>query len=185
MPVTRLNHAVMYVSDVRRSVAFYSDVMGFEPVGMTPPGFNGAAFLRASGSTNDHDLGLFEIGASAGASQAGHGQVGLYHLAWEVDTLGELVRTAERLQAVGGLVGASDHGTTKSLYAQRPRRARVRGGLADPCRPAGGVRSQSADQHPAARPATRGRSFWGRDPWRDRYLDTRLSDRSDASRACG
>jgi catechol-2,3-dioxygenase len=120
MPVTRLNHAVMYVSDVRRSVAFYQDVMGFEPVSMLPAGSGGAAFLRASGSTNDHDLGLFEVGASAEPSQAGHGQVGLYHLAWEVDTLAELQRTAERLQEAGALVGASDHGTTKSLYAKDP-----------------------------------------------------------------
>jgi catechol-2,3-dioxygenase len=120
MPVTRLNHAVMYVSDVRRSVAFYQDVMGFEPVKMLPSGVGGAAFLRASGSTNDHDLGLFEIGTSAHASQAGRGQVGLYHLAWEVDTLGELQRTAQRLSAAGALVGASDHGTTKSLYAKDP-----------------------------------------------------------------
>lgn len=120
MPVTRLNHAVMYVSDVRRSVAFYQDIMGFEPINMLPAGFNSAAFLRASGSTNDHDLGLFEIGSSAQASQAGRGQVGLYHLAWEVDTLGELQRTAERLSKAGALVGSSDHGSTKSLYAKDP-----------------------------------------------------------------
>ena len=84
------------------------------------PGFGGAAFLRAGGSTNDHDLGIFEIGADARPSQAGHGQVGLYHLAWEVDTLGELQRTAQRLSEAGALVGASDHGTTKSLYAKDP-----------------------------------------------------------------
>lgn len=120
MPVTRLNHAVIYVSDARRSVAFYCDVMGFEPVSMTPAGFGGAAFLRARGSTNDHDLGLFEIGTSSRASQAGHGEVGLYHLAWEVDTLAELQRTAERLAAADALVGASNHGTTKSLYAKDP-----------------------------------------------------------------
>src|ERR1700712_4019260 len=101
VPVTRLNHAVMYVSDVRRSVAFYHEVLGFEPISMLPAGFTGAAFLKAPGSTNDHDLGLFEIGASARASQAGHGQVGLYHLAWEVDTLGELQATAQRLAAAG------------------------------------------------------------------------------------
>ena len=46
--------------------------------------------------------------------------MGLYHLAWEVDTLGELARTAERLRAAGALVGASNHGTTKSLYAKDP-----------------------------------------------------------------
>ncbi|HEX4015364.1 MAG TPA: VOC family protein [Frankiaceae bacterium] len=120
MPVTRLNHAVLYVSDVRRSVDFYSKVMGFEPVGMLPEDFHGAAFLRAGGSTNDHDLGLFEIGSSAAPSAAGAGQVGMYHLAWEVNTLAELSRFAEALSAADALVGASDHGTTKSLYAKDP-----------------------------------------------------------------
>jgi catechol 2,3-dioxygenase-like lactoylglutathione lyase family enzyme len=120
MPVTRLNHAVLYVSDVRRSVDFYCNVMGFEPVGMLPEGFHGAAFLRAAGSTNDHDLGLFEIGSAAAPSGAGKGQVGMYHLAWEVNTLAELSRFAEQLTAAGALVGASDHGTTKSLYAKDP-----------------------------------------------------------------
>jgi catechol 2,3-dioxygenase-like lactoylglutathione lyase family enzyme len=122
MPVTRLNHAVMYVSDVARSVKFYTEVMGFHPVNLieSNPQFGGAAFLQADGSTNDHDLGLFGIGASASPSQAGRGQVGMYHLAWEVDTLGELQRAAERLSAAGALVGASDHGTTKSLYAKDP-----------------------------------------------------------------
>ena len=59
---------------------------------MTPEGFVGAAFLQAAGSTNDHDLGLFEMGAGAGPSGAGRSTVGLYHLAWEVDTLDELAR---------------------------------------------------------------------------------------------
>src|SRR3954463_15967978 len=120
MPIHRLNHAVLYVRDVRRSVDFYSNVLGFRPVSMVPQGFSGAAFLQAPGSTNDHDLGLFEIGEAAGPSQAGRATVGLYHLAWEVDTLDELEVTAARLSAAGALVGASDHGTTKSLYGKDP-----------------------------------------------------------------
>jgi catechol-2,3-dioxygenase len=46
--------------------------------------------------------------------------VGLYHLAWEVDTLDELDRLAKKLTEVGSLVGSSDHGTTKALYAHDP-----------------------------------------------------------------
>jgi catechol-2,3-dioxygenase len=80
----------------------------------------GAAFLQASGSTNDHDLGLFEIGSDAAASSAGRGMVGLYHLAWEVDTLDELERIARTLAEMGALHGASDHSTTKALYAKDP-----------------------------------------------------------------
>jgi catechol-2,3-dioxygenase len=116
MPVHRLNHAVLYVTDVERSVAFYRDALGFRTV----ISFPGAAFLQAPGSTNDHDLGLFEIGQAAGPSNAGRGTVGLYHLAWEVDTLAELERLAGVLADSGALVGASDHGTTKSLYAKDP-----------------------------------------------------------------
>ena len=116
MPVTRLNHAVLYVRDLDTSTRFYVDVLGFRPVMSMP----GAAFLQAEGSSNDHDLGLFEIGAAAGASTAGRSTVGLYHLAWEVDTLDELDRLAQRLTAAGALAGASDHGTTKALYAKDP-----------------------------------------------------------------
>jgi hypothetical protein len=79
-----------------------------------------AAFLRAPGSTNDHDLGVFQIGGSAGPSAAGRSTVGLYHLAWEVDTLDELERLRDVLQQRGALVGTSDHVTTKSLYARDP-----------------------------------------------------------------
>ncbi|WP_433348733.1 VOC family protein [Micromonospora sp. CA-111912] len=120
MGIHRLNHAVLYVSDLARSVAFYRDVLGFRVIPMTPDGFRGAAFLQAAGSTNDHDLGLFELGGAASRSTAGRATVGLYHLAWEVDTLDELAGTAERLTAAGALVGSSDHGTTKSLYGQDP-----------------------------------------------------------------
>lgn len=122
MGVTRLNHAVLYVSDLARSVAFYRDVMGFRIIPMTPDGSRGAAFLQAPESTNDHDLGLFEIGAGAAHPPAGRGTVGLYHLAWEVDTLDELEATMVRLANAGALVGSSDHGTTKSLYGKDPDR---------------------------------------------------------------
>src|SRR5438045_7252206 len=117
MPVQRLNHAVLYVRDVERSSAFYRDVLGFR-VKMEMPG--AAVFLQAPGSTNDHDLGTFAIGAGAGPSEAGRRTVGLYHLAWEVDTLAELARLRDVLSERGALVGASDHGTTKSLYAHDP-----------------------------------------------------------------
>lgn len=119
MAVHRLNHAVLYVRDVERSVEFYRDVLGFRPLS-DMAGLKGAAFLQAEGSSNDHDLGLFEVGAAAGPSQAGRQTVGLYHLAWEVETLADLQRIAAKLTEAGALVGASDHATTKALYAADP-----------------------------------------------------------------
>lgn len=118
MPITRLNHAVLYVRDADVAARFYEEALGFRRLDMGP--FRGAAFLQAPGSTNDHDLGLFSIGEGAGPSEAGRRTVGLYHLAWEVDTLEELSRIAGALSERGALVGASDHGTTKSLYAKDP-----------------------------------------------------------------
>lgn len=119
MPVRRLNHAVLYVRDVKASVAFYAEVLGFAPIaGMAE--LEGAAFLRAPSSTNDHDLGLFEVGAAAGPSGAGRATVGLYHLAWEVETLADLAEVGGRLTARGALSGATDHATTKALYGKDP-----------------------------------------------------------------
>jgi catechol-2,3-dioxygenase len=116
MAVKRLNHAVLYVRDVDRSVRFYEEALGFTVAVQLP----GAAFLKVPDSHNDHDLGLFAIGMNAADSPAGRGAVGLYHLAWEVETLGELQQVAERLSRMGALVGASDHSTTKALYAKDP-----------------------------------------------------------------
>jgi catechol-2,3-dioxygenase len=115
MPVRRLNHAVLYVRELSRSVAFYTGALGLTVAEEIP---QRAAFLRARDSLNDHDLGLFAIGATAPGPQPGH--VGLYHLAWEVGTLGELAGTADALRERGALVGASDHLVSKSLYAKDP-----------------------------------------------------------------
>lgn len=117
MPIHRLNHAVLYVRDAERSAHFYEETLGFRRLPMEIPG---AVFLRAEGSNNDHDLGLFSIGGSAVNSPAGRGAVGLYHLAWEVDTLIDLERIAHRLSEVGALIGATDHGSTKALYGRDP-----------------------------------------------------------------
>ncbi|TQF74221.1 VOC family protein [Rhodococcus spelaei] len=115
MSIRRLNHAVLFVADLERSLAFYRDVLGFRPL---PGGFPGAAFLQAAGSANDHDLGLFQ--SPSGPSRARQGDVGLYHLAWEVGTLAELAEMRGKLSAAGALVGASNHGSTKALYGSDP-----------------------------------------------------------------
>ncbi|MCL2580875.1 MAG: VOC family protein [Streptosporangiales bacterium] len=114
MPVQRLNHAVLYVNGLRREVDFYTRVLGFE-VRTEIPGK--AAFLRARGSANDHDLGLFDVGEG---HASGRPEVGLYHLAWEVGTLAELAGMREALVDAGALVGESDHILSKSLYAKDP-----------------------------------------------------------------
>jgi catechol-2,3-dioxygenase len=121
LPVRRLNHAVLYVRDLARTISFYRDTLGFE-IRTEVPGR--AAFLRAPGSANDHDLGLFEVAGAAPAPANGTDgappQAGLYHLAWEVGTLADLADIRAKLAAAGALVGQSDHRVSKSLYAKDP-----------------------------------------------------------------
>jgi catechol-2,3-dioxygenase len=76
------------------------------------------AFLRAAGSQNHPDLGLIALGASAPSPL--RGSIGLYHLAWEVKTIKDLAVTAEVLKEQGYFRGASDQGSSKSVYGQDP-----------------------------------------------------------------
>jgi catechol-2,3-dioxygenase len=114
--VRRLNHAVLYVRDARRSSEFYRDALGFEVV--ADYGDGAAVFMRAADTENHHDLGLFTIGAGAPGPQPG--RAGLYHLAWEVGSIHDLVATGAVLLDMGALVGESDHGVRMSLYAHDP-----------------------------------------------------------------
>ena len=116
IPVAKLNHAVLFVRDAAASADFYSRVFGFEVVSTEMNGR--AVFMRAAGTDNHHDLGLFSVGPDA--PRAPRGATGLYHLAWEVPTIEDLAAAANELRVAGALGGASDHGVSKSLYGSDP-----------------------------------------------------------------
>ena len=59
------------------------------------------------------------MGAQAGPPTTPK-SVGLYHIAWEVPTVEDLIAAHDRLAEVGALIGQSDHGVNKSLYARDP-----------------------------------------------------------------
>ena len=114
--ITRLNHVVLYVRDARKSLAFYQDVLGFQP---TSPPTDRGVFLRGSGSENHHDIALFSIGEQAPGPTRGQ-QVGMYHAAFEVATIQDLAEAREKLIEAGALVGETDHGASFSLYVHDP-----------------------------------------------------------------
>ena len=118
MPVSpvRLNHAVLFVADLDRSVRFYSDVFAMEVIAREPRA--NAAFLRLPRSGNHHDLGLFGVGPAGGPKR--RGAIGLYHLAWQLDTIDELAAARRTLLDAGAYNGESSHGATKSIYGADP-----------------------------------------------------------------
>ena len=109
----RLQHLVLWVGNVERSVRFYCDVVGFEVQRRYP----NAAFLKIPGTSDDHHLGLFE---QPGVPQPDERVARMYHAAWEVDELTDLARARQRLIDAGSLVGQSSHGVSLSLYAKDP-----------------------------------------------------------------
>ena len=111
--IKRLQHLVLWVSNVDRSVRFYQDVLGFEMKRRYP----NAAFLKIAGSPDDHNLGLFE---QPGITRPDESASRMYHSAWEVGEITDLVRARLKLAEAGALVGQSDHGTSLSLYAKDP-----------------------------------------------------------------
>jgi catechol-2,3-dioxygenase len=122
MEIKELGHLVLYVHDVRRSAAFYRDVLGWReivaaadggPVGM-------AAFSAPSGRTH-HELLLIEVGEQALPIPGGR-RVGLYHFGLKVGDSDDELRDALRALDANGVrvVGASDHTVTHSLYILDP-----------------------------------------------------------------
>lgn len=111
----RLNHAVLFVADLERSLEFYQRAFGMTVVAREPRA--SAAFLRLPRSGNHHDLGLFGVGKQPPRVP---GSIGLYHLAWQVDTIEDLHQARLTLAGLGALTGESSHGATKSLYGRDP-----------------------------------------------------------------
>lgn len=91
--IAKLGHIVLRVSDLERSTAFYTQVLGFRVSDVYPeemmPG--GMVFLRCH--TDHHCLAL--VGSSDG--QAANRE--LHHVAFEVPTLAEVLRARDRLRA--------------------------------------------------------------------------------------
>jgi len=109
-----LNHSVLFVTDVDRARDFYTDVLDFEV--MADEAGMRAVFLTAPGSTNHHDLGLFGGAAPKGQEHT----AGLYHLAWEVVDVEDLIYFRDKLRSNNALTGQSHHGVTMSLYGVDP-----------------------------------------------------------------
>ncbi len=91
--IGKLGHVVIQVSDLERSLTFYTQVLGFKVSDIYPeemmPG--GMIFLRCV--TDHHCIAL--VGAAQGQAK----NLELHHIAFEVSTLDEVIRARDHLRA--------------------------------------------------------------------------------------
>lgn len=114
-PQTRVGHVHLKVSDLQKSIDFYSGLLGFGVMQQYGPQ---AAFLSAGGYHHHIGLNTWE---SAGGSRPAPGTTGLYHTAFLFPDRKALANVLKRIVAAGWpLTGAADHGVSEAVYLDDP-----------------------------------------------------------------
>jgi catechol-2,3-dioxygenase len=116
MALKKLGHVVLKVRDLDRSEAFYTSVLGLAVTGRLP---GRMVFFAVPGNADSHDLGLWRVGPDAAPAAAM--QVGLFHVAWQVEREEDLQAFHDSLVARGIPVRLTmDHGANLSVYFEDP-----------------------------------------------------------------
>jgi catechol 2,3-dioxygenase-like lactoylglutathione lyase family enzyme len=105
--ITKIGHVVLKVTNLKRSVAFYTGVLGFRVSDVYPESMmkGGMVFMRCN--ADHHGVAL------VGGADAPSASREMHHLAFEVATLAEVVRAREHLQR---------HGVKIEFHGPAPRR---------------------------------------------------------------
>ena len=112
---TRLGHVVLRVRDLKRSEEFYTKFLGLEVKGR---GGDRMVFFRSNQDT-DHDLAITNLGDDAPGPE--QNRVGLYHVAYEFDSIEDLKQAYRLAKEMGVRIsGYGDHGEIKGLYVLDP-----------------------------------------------------------------
>ena len=112
----RIGHVVLSVRDLAESERFYTDVLGFR---VSLKRDNGT-FLTCG--KIHHDLALFQAPEDAAPA----GDLGLNHIAVQIENLDELKEVHRRLKSCGARIDhLTDHGMTKSVYFRDPDGNRI------------------------------------------------------------
>ena len=111
----KIGHVVLKGYDLKRAEQFYTEVLGFEVVTrLKRP--RGVFFTLGE---QHHDLAVLEVPPEADPVK--NKQVGLHHVALQVENLDELKESYQTLKAHDVEITATiDHGITKSIYFLDP-----------------------------------------------------------------
>jgi catechol 2,3-dioxygenase len=111
----KLGHVNLYVRDAAASRDWYAKILGLHTYHFMP---GRAAFMSADKEMS-HEVALMEVGPEAPLQEPG--QVGLNHMAWMVDDLGQLKDAYKRLKDNNvKLDHISDHGLSLGIYFRDP-----------------------------------------------------------------
>jgi catechol 2,3-dioxygenase len=112
---TRIGHVHLKVADLKRSLSFYQDLLGFE---IQQYYGDSAVFISAGGY--HHHIGL-NTWHSKNAQPAPVNSTGLFHTAILYPAKKDLAEIAKRLvDANYPLTGAADHGVSLAIYMNDP-----------------------------------------------------------------
>ena len=107
----QLGHLVIRVRDLERSERFYSDVLGLHVTNKRP----GQMIFMSAGDSSSHELALVPVGDDAPGPE--NDRVGLYHFAWEMESLDDLKRLYAEMKAKDVKIGGiGDHGISLGVY---------------------------------------------------------------------
>lgn len=112
----RIGHVVLNVRDLAVSEHFYTEILGFK-VSLK----RGNGTFLTCGKIH-HDLALFQAPEDAAPA----GDLGLNHIAVQIEDIDELKEVHRRLKSHGAHIDhLTDHGMTKSVYFRDPDGNRI------------------------------------------------------------
>jgi catechol-2,3-dioxygenase len=117
MKLKRIGHVALRVSDEERSRAFYRDVLGFDVSENDPE--HGGTFMTLG--DNFHTIDVFPTPDVENAQRPKNGQIGLFHIAFEVGSYADLRGAYCTLQEHNVAIShCTDHVSQRSIYFSDP-----------------------------------------------------------------
>lgn len=117
MKLKRIGHVALRCADEERSRAFYRDILGFQVSENDPE--HGGTFMTLG--DNFHTIDVFPAPDPAIAQKPQNGQIGLFHIAFEVAQYTDLKSAYQTLiEHAVPISHCTDHVSQRSIYFSDP-----------------------------------------------------------------
>ena len=111
----QLGHLVLRVRDLEASEQWYSEVLGLHTTNKRP----GSMIFMSAKEGSSHELALVSVGPDAPGPE--ESRVGLYHFAWEMESLEDLQELYAHMKSKDvNIGGIGDHGISLGVYLFDP-----------------------------------------------------------------